>query len=274
MALLATGIATLTAIGATSHTYLSCHSITMWELKLLIPSPQLTLQFCFQFRMVPWPITAGPISSLFASNSIWTSPRLSPSGHLGTQSFEPSTILSSLKLFCDLNNSNNQAYCLTTYLSPGNLCAIAAADFEHDILAHTLQDGPVDLLSPTFNLTVARLDRTTLVSEIRSKIIMLAMPLVLDCLFNLTEQVYQAVTVSSGDSASVASTLTGITGTSTSSYATGSGQGRGRGRHVTYMYVISVLTTCVSPTCPIIPVGIQSLMPHIPLLLGQSLDDH
>jgi hypothetical protein len=411
----------------------------------------------------------------------------------------------------DLTNGNNQAYCLTTYLGPGDLRAIAAADFERDILAHALQDGPVDLLSPTFNLTVARLDRTTLVSEIRNKIIMLATPLVLDCLFNqlcpgyskkphaaldhirqtykdaegnvifqpvfdyyrqilsasrpfidqdpllisicqiftdgldshlikgfrthspnystsqalaathqhntleqmmqaavkaesendsirataseavggtpgqafqakvnasqaertltqygtggdncsastngrhgrgplrcfgygrphpwslledgtyvikcpnaadpkiwenakatidhiknkrkkqandnkkrknlatanladfnkesrkrITEQVYQAVTISSGDSASVALTLAGVTDTSTSSYATGSGRGRGRGGHVTYMYDVSVLTTCVSPTRPIIQVGIQSLMPHIPLLLGQSLND-
>jgi hypothetical protein len=85
---------------------------------------------------------------------------------------------------CDLTNGNNQVYRLTTYLGPGDLLAIAAADFEREILAHTLQDGPVDLLLPTFNLTAARLDRTTLVSEICSKIIMIAMPLVLDCLFN------------------------------------------------------------------------------------------
>ncbi len=39
------------------------------------------------------------------------------------------------------------------------------------------------------------------------------------------------------------------------------------------MYNVSVLTTCVSPMRPIIPFGIQSLMPHIPLLLGQSFDD-
>jgi hypothetical protein len=84
----------------------------------------------------------------------------------------------------NLTNGSNQAYRLTTYLGPGNLCAIAAADFERDILVHTLQDGPVDLLLPTFNLTAARLDKTTLVSEIRSKIIMIAMLLVLDCLFN------------------------------------------------------------------------------------------
>jgi hypothetical protein len=39
------------------------------------------------------------------------------------------------------------------------------------------------------------------------------------------------------------------------------------------MYDVSVLTTCISLMRPIIPVGIQSLMPHIPLLLGQSLDE-
>ncbi len=39
------------------------------------------------------------------------------------------------------------------------------------------------------------------------------------------------------------------------------------------MYDVSVLTTCVSPMRLIILVRIQSLMPHIPLLLGQSFDD-
>jgi hypothetical protein len=84
----------------------------------------------------------------------------------------------------DLTNGNNQAYCLTTNLGPGDLHAIAAADFKRDILAHTLQDQPVDLLSPTFNLTAARLDRSTLVSKIRFKIILIATLSALDCLFN------------------------------------------------------------------------------------------
>ncbi len=84
----------------------------------------------------------------------------------------------------DLTNGAGAVYCLTTYLGPGNLCAIAATDLERDILAHTLQDGPVDFLSPMFNLTAARLDRTILVSEIRSKILMLATLSILGCLFN------------------------------------------------------------------------------------------
>jgi hypothetical protein len=48
---------------------------------------------------------------------------------------------------------------------------MAAKEFQRDILGITLQDGLVDPLSPTFNLTLARMDHTTLVSEIHSKII-------------------------------------------------------------------------------------------------------
>jgi hypothetical protein len=84
----------------------------------------------------------------------------------------------------NMQNGANQEYRLTTYLGPSNLCAIAADAYQRDILAITLQDGPVDLLSPMFNLTLARIDRTALVSKIRTKIIMLATPSVLECLFN------------------------------------------------------------------------------------------
>jgi hypothetical protein len=85
---------------------------------------------------------------------------------------------------CDMTIASNQAYCLTTYLGPGDLRAMAAKEFQCDILGITLQDALVDLLSPTFNLTSERMDRTTLVSEICSKIIMLATPSILECLFN------------------------------------------------------------------------------------------
>ncbi len=80
--------------------------------------------------------------------------------------------------------ASNQAYRHTTYLGPGDLRAMAAKEFQRDILGITLQDRPVDLLSPTFNLTSARMDRTTLVSEICSKIIMHATPSIFECLFN------------------------------------------------------------------------------------------
>jgi hypothetical protein len=83
-----------------------------------------------------------------------------------------------------LTIASNQAYHFTTYLGPGDLKAMAAKEFQHDILGITLQDRPGDLLSPTFNLTLAKMDHTTLVSKVRPKIIMLATPSVLECLFN------------------------------------------------------------------------------------------
>ncbi len=39
------------------------------------------------------------------------------------------------------------------------------------------------------------------------------------------------------------------------------------------MYKVSIITTQTSPTHPIFPVGIQSLMPHISLQLGTTSDD-
>ncbi len=40
-----------------------------------------------------------------------------------------------------------------------------------------------------------------------------------------------------------------------------------------FMYNVSILTTQTSPACPILPVGIQSLLPHISLQLGTTSDD-
>jgi hypothetical protein len=51
-------------------------------------------------------------------------------------------------------------------------------------LAHTLQDGPIDLLRPDFNLTSAKTDSTNIEVAISSKIIHLATPSVFDTLFN------------------------------------------------------------------------------------------
>ena len=81
-------------------------------------------------------------------------------------------------------NGNNQPYPLTTWLGNADFCIIAAADFACDVLAHTLQDGPIDLLCPDFNLTSAKTDSSNIRAEISSKIIRPASPLVLDTLFN------------------------------------------------------------------------------------------
>ncbi len=66
----------------------------------------------------------------------------------------------------------------------GRIFSIPAAEFAQDVLAHTLQDGPIDLLCPDFNLTSAKMDSTNIKAEISSKIIRLATPSVLDSLFN------------------------------------------------------------------------------------------
>ena len=81
-------------------------------------------------------------------------------------------------------NGAGGAYCLTTFLGLGDICLIPAAEFSRDILTVTLQDGPIDLLRPDFNLTIAKTDSTTIAAEISSKIIRLATPSILDHLFN------------------------------------------------------------------------------------------
>ena len=84
----------------------------------------------------------------------------------------------------DMMNSNNQPYRLTAWLGDAELRAIAAANFACDVLTHTLQDGPIDLLRPDFNLTSAKTGLSNIEAEISSKIIYLASPSVLDTLFN------------------------------------------------------------------------------------------
>ena len=81
-------------------------------------------------------------------------------------------------------NSNNQPYCLTSWLGNADLRAMSATNFTPNVFSHTLQDGPINLLCPDFNLTSAKTDSTAIKAEISSKIIRLATPLVLDSLFN------------------------------------------------------------------------------------------
>jgi hypothetical protein len=84
---------------------------------------------------------------------------------------------------CNMLNGNAQNYSLTSWLGAADLRTISATDFTRNVLAHTLQDGPIDLLCPNFNLTSAKTDSTNIEAEISLKIIRLATPLVLDSLF-------------------------------------------------------------------------------------------
>ncbi len=84
----------------------------------------------------------------------------------------------------DMTNERTQPYCLMSWLSDADLRAMSDTNLTCDVLSHTLQDGPIDLLCPEFNLTSAKMDLTAIKAEISSKIICLATPSVLDSLFN------------------------------------------------------------------------------------------
>jgi hypothetical protein len=83
-----------------------------------------------------------------------------------------------------MKNERSQPSCLTSWLGDADLRAMSAANLTHNVLSHTLQDGPINLLCPKFNLTLAKTDSTAIEVEINSKIIRLATPLVLNSLFN------------------------------------------------------------------------------------------
>ncbi len=71
------------------------------------------------------------------------------------------------------------------------------------------------------------------------------------------------------NAASMCSSITGITG-ATSTTSAGAGCGCGRGKPIVFLYDAQVLQT--ETHRPVLPVAIQSMMPHITLLLGTDLD--
>jgi hypothetical protein len=83
-----------------------------------------------------------------------------------------------------MTNSHGSPYCLTTYLGTDDIPTMPPDIFLHDILGVTLQDGPIDLLCPEFNLTAAKTDSTIIEAEINMKVICLATPSIIDHLFN------------------------------------------------------------------------------------------
>ncbi len=85
---------------------------------------------------------------------------------------------------CNMTNERSKPYCLTSWLGNADLRAMSATNLTHNVLSLTLQDRPIDPLCPKFNLTLAKMDSTTIKAEISSKIVCLATPLVLNSLFN------------------------------------------------------------------------------------------
>jgi hypothetical protein len=74
----------------------------------------------------------------------------------------------------DLLNGNQVAYKLTSWLGPSDLRAMSRDDVQRQILDITHQDGPFDLLTPSFNMTSCRTDSTAAYGELKSLVVRLA----------------------------------------------------------------------------------------------------
>jgi hypothetical protein len=83
-----------------------------------------------------------------------------------------------------MTNGHASPYRLTTYLGPDDIRTMPPDVFSRDILGITLQDGPINLLRPEFNLTAAKTDSTIIEAEINMNVIHLATQSVIDHLFN------------------------------------------------------------------------------------------
>jgi hypothetical protein len=66
----------------------------------------------------------------------------------------------------DLTNNKNTQYCLTFYLGGDDVCTLPPADVKRTILDVTHQDGPYNLLVPSFNLTSCQTKRITVYGEL------------------------------------------------------------------------------------------------------------
>ncbi len=84
----------------------------------------------------------------------------------------------------DMINGVNGVCRLTTFLGLDDIHLMSREEFSRGFLGVTLQDGPINLLCPDFNLTSAKTVSTTIEAAISSKIIRLATPSILDYLFN------------------------------------------------------------------------------------------
>ena len=74
----------------------------------------------------------------------------------------------------DLINGAGNPYCLTTFTGAEDLCTLTVEAIKRDILDATHQDGPYNLLEPSFNLTSCRTESTVTYGELKSQVVRLA----------------------------------------------------------------------------------------------------
>ncbi len=73
----------------------------------------------------------------------------------------------------DLINGAGGGYKLMSWLGPADLCTLSTVDVHCKILDITHQDGPFDLLAPSFNLTSCCTDSTAVYGELKSLVVRL-----------------------------------------------------------------------------------------------------
>jgi len=83
----------------------------------------------------------------------------------------------------DLLNGTGVGYRLTTWLGAADLRTLSPEEVKRDILGMTYQDGPYDLLAPTFNLTTCRTDSTVVYGKLKSSVVRLASETIHQTLF-------------------------------------------------------------------------------------------
>ena len=74
----------------------------------------------------------------------------------------------------DLTTAAGNPYWLTTFLGVADLRTLSVAEVERDILGATHQDGPYDLLEPSFNLSSCRTNSKVIYGELKSQVVRLA----------------------------------------------------------------------------------------------------
>jgi len=74
-----------------------------------------------------------------------------------------------------MTNGAGNAYNLTTYIGPADLTTLSSEDVKRDILDETHQDGPFDLLEPSFlTPSTCRTDSTTIYGTLKTRVVTLA----------------------------------------------------------------------------------------------------
>ncbi len=80
-------------------------------------------------------------------------------------------------------NGHGNTYTLTTFHGTADLRTLSPQQIQTEILDHTLQDGPVELLPASFGATSAQTDSLAIRDEIQGKILRLAYQLICQMLF-------------------------------------------------------------------------------------------